>query len=251
MPTLAMSDAAGMSNHRRYDTVSLDAGYTLIYPVREAPEIVADILAEHGINPTREQLMAAWQRAERLFLADYLAPQSMTWTADRLIWQLYERYYAQWLGDLGVEDTDGTHARAIIDTYNDPENWITYEGVSAALVELRARGYRLGIVSDWVSSLPRILRRLGLLRYLDWVLVSAAIGFNKPSPALYRLAVQRARTPVERMVHVGDSYYADVRGARTVGMDAIMIDWRRRTWPPLDVPLIHSLDELPPLLERL
>ena len=82
------------------------------------------------------------------------------------------------------------------------------------------------------------------------MLASGLIGASKPSPALYRLAVQRAATSAERIVHVGDSYYADVLGARTVGMDAILIDWRRRTWPPLDIPLIHDLSELPPLLDR-
>src|SRR3712207_8855611 len=48
-------------------------------------------------------------------------------------------YTTLFRSDLGVEDTDATHARAIIDAYNDPENWITYEGVSTALAELRAR----------------------------------------------------------------------------------------------------------------
>jgi putative hydrolase of the HAD superfamily len=49
------------------------------------------------------------------------------------------------------------------------------------------------------------------------------------------------------MVHVGDSYYADVRGARTAGMDSIMIDWRRQPLPRLDVQVIHDIREL---LER-
>jgi hypothetical protein len=32
-------------------------------------------------------------------------------------------------------------------------------------------------------------------------------------------------------------------------MDAILIDWRRREWPALDVPLIYDLAELPLLLD--
>lgn len=238
-----------MSVHPRYRAISLDAGYTLIHPVREAPELVAATLEAHHIHPSPAELTSAWRSAERLFLADYRAPESLTWTSDGLIQALYERYYGQWLADLGLADPERRHARAIIADYNDPANWAPYEGVGEALADLHGRGYRLGVVSDWVSGLPRILHRLRLSRYLDWVLVSAAIGFNKPSPALYRLAVSRAGVPAEAMVHVGDSYYADVLGARTVGMDAVLIDWRGRSWPRLDVPVIHRLTDLVTVIE--
>ena len=237
-----------MTRQHRFDAISLDAGYTLIRPVQEAPLIVAGHLQQIGVEAAPEQLTAAWRRAERLFLDDYLAPESLTWTSDLRIQTLYERYYMQLLGDLGVADPERTHARAIISAYNDPENWITYEDVPETLAELARRDYRLGIVSDWVSGLPRILHRLDLSRYLDWVLVSGAIGFSKPSPALYGLAVRRAGTLPDRMLHVGDSYYADVMGARAAGMHALLIDWRGRTWPPLDVGLIDNISELLRLL---
>ena len=233
-----------------YDTISLDAGYTLLQPIREAPTIVRDHLRATGTEVSETDILAAWHRAERFFLADYLAPLSTTWASDHQIQRLYKQYYAGLLGDLGVDDHEGRHSTAIISDYSVPANWITYPRVPETLAALRERGYRLGIVSDWVSGLLGILRHLGLTRYFDWVLASGLIGASKPSPALYRLAVQRAATSADRMLHVGDSYYADVRGARTVGMDTMLIDWHRRAWPPLDVPLIHDLAELPVLLDR-
>ncbi len=239
-----------MPVHRAYDVVSLDAGYTLLRPLREAPVVVSDYLLTLGVAPEQDRLVAAWRRAERFFLDDYLSPSSMTWTSDAAIQRLYEQYYTQLLGDLGVDDGDHFHTRAIIESYSAPDNWTSYEGVVDALRELSQRGYRLGVVSDWGSKLLPILRRLGLTRYLDWVVVSGTMGASKPSPAFYQLAVRRAGVAAHRMVHVGDNYYADVRGARIVGMDAILIDWRGRSWPALDVPLIHHLAELAPLLDR-
>lgn len=234
---------------RRPHAISFDAGYTLIQPVREAPRLVADHLAGLGRQTTEERLHSAWQRAEELFLKDYFAPHALTWTSDRLIEELYHRYYGQLLADLDVDDADLRHARTIIAAYNHPVNWTTFPSVHTTLAEIKRQGYRVGIVSDWVSSLPRILRHLGLLQYLDWVLVSGTIGLSKPSQAFYRLAVQRAGTTADRMIHIGDSYYADVLGARTVGMEAVLVDWRGRSWPQLDVPLIRGIDELLPLLE--
>lgn len=231
-----------MTTHR-YAAISFDAGYTLIQPRREAPAIVAELLAEQGIAPDTDTLDRAHHRAERLFLENYLQPLNDTWTADERIYAFYIRYYAQFLDDLGVRNPDHSHGSEIIRRYLDVSNWELYPDTAEALVTLHAAGYRMGVASDWNSGLSKILHAYGLSRYLDWAIVSGTIGFAKPSPQFYRLVAQRAHLPVDRIVHVGDSYYADVRGARTVGMDAVLLD-RARRWPPLDVPIIHDLREL-------
>ena len=46
---------------------------------------------------------------------------------------------------------------------------------------------------------------------------------------------------------VGDSYEADVGGARAAGMDAVLLD-RDGTATVADVPIIRSLVELPQLV---
>jgi len=240
-----------MSTVRHYTALSFDVGYTLIEPLKEAPAIVADLLNELGIASEPAALEAAHHRAERLFLEDYLRPLGDTWEADERILRLYRRYYRQLLGDLGVRGSDESYADEIINRYLSPNNWQLYPGVLAVLATLRERGYRMGIASDWGSGLPAILHRLNLSRYLDWALVSGLMGAAKPSPRFYELVVRRAGVSAAQIVHVGDSYYADVRGARTVGMNPVVIDWRRRAWPKLDVPLIHDLADLPPLLTEL
>ncbi len=239
--------AVAMSRTRRYAAVSFDVGFTLIDPIHDAPEIVTALLAERNIVPDGVHLAQAYHRAEQLFLEDYFRPLNDTWEADEHILRFYRRYYIQLLNDIGVTASE-EDAQTIIDRYLAPSNWRVYPTVFNTLALLKEQGYRLGIASDWGSGLPRILHTLGLSRYLDWAVVSGVIGFAKPSPQFYQLVVQRAGVPSSQIVHVGDSYYADVRGARTVGMEAIVIDWRRRTWPPLDVPLIHDLAELPSLL---
>ncbi len=232
---------------QRPTTISFDIGYTLIEPHMEAPEIVTTLLADLGVERDAAMLHAAYQRAERVFIEDYLRPLNETWTADAHIERFYTRYYVQLLADLGVADPDARHARTIIARYLDPANWRTYADVLPALDALSAQGYHLGAASDWGTNLIRILHALGLSRYLEWVVISGAVGAAKPSPHFYELMVQRAGVPATRIVHVGDSYYGDVQGARTVGAHAILID-RARRWPQLDVPVIHDLHELADLL---
>jgi putative hydrolase of the HAD superfamily len=234
---------------RRYHVISFDVGYTLIKPHQEADQIVAGLLAELGVTPGDQTLQAAYHRAERLFLEDYLRPLNETWTADEHIERFYTRYYVQLLGDLGVDDPDHQHARTIIGRYLDPDNWRIYPDVLPALDALREQGYTLGAASDWGTNLFRILHTLGLSRYLEWVVISGAVGAAKPSPHFYELMVARAGVPPSQIVHVGDSYYADVQGARTVGVDAILID-RAQRWPKLDVPVIYELGQLSTVLQE-
>jgi putative hydrolase of the HAD superfamily len=241
--------AQNMSMHR-YTTISFDVGYTLIEPLQEAPEVVATLLHELRIAWDEAALEAAYRRAERVFLEDYLRPLGDTWEADERIQRFYVRYYKQVLADLGVDDRDGQYARTLIERYLDPANWRLYPDVPETLDILREQGYRLGVASDWVSGLTRILHDLQLSRYMEWAVVSGAIGFAKPSPQFYQLIVQRAGVPAREIVHVGDSYYADVRGARTAGIDGILLD-RYRRMPKLDVPVIHDLTALPALLTDL
>lgn len=233
---------------QRPTTISFDIGYTLIEPHAEAPEIVAALLEELGVAPDAVTLQTAYARAERFFLEDYLQPLNDTWTADRHIERFYTRYYVQLLADLGVNDHDGQHARTIITRYLDPSNWRLDPDVLPALDALRAAGYHLGAASDWGTNLIRILHTLGLSRYLEWVVISGAVGAAKPSPHFYELMVRRAGVPAQKIVHVGDSYYADVLGARTVGAQAVLLD-RARRWPKLDVPVIQDLRELVDLLD--
>jgi putative hydrolase of the HAD superfamily len=232
---------------QRPTTISFDIGYTLIEPHMEAPAIVTTLLQDLGVEHDAATLQAAYVRAERLFIEDYLRPLNDTWTADRHIERFYTRYYVQLLADLGVDDPDAQHARTIIARYLDPSNWRTYPDVLPALDALREQGYHLGAASDWGTNLLGILRALGLSRYLEWVVISGAVGAAKPSPHFYELVVRRAGVPPAQIVHVGDSYYGDVQGARTVGAQAVLID-RARRWPPLDVPVIHQLGELATLL---
>jgi putative hydrolase of the HAD superfamily len=98
-------------------------------------------------------------------------------------------------------------------------------GAVEAVRELRARGVRLGLVSNTGRTPGRVLRRLledaGLLPSLDIVVFSDEARVRKPAAAIFRRVLDEAQVPPGRAVHVGDDATADVAGARGVGMRAI------------------------------
>jgi putative hydrolase of the HAD superfamily len=111
-----------------------------------------------------------------------------------------------------------------------------------ALVDLRARGLRLVVVSNWDCSLPDWLDRAGLSGLYDAAVSSAAVGAAKPAPAVFEAGLELAGCGPADAVFVGDTVDNDVRGARAVGMRAILV--QRTGQPPAEVEAVRSLGEL-------
>jgi putative hydrolase of the HAD superfamily len=121
---------------------------------------------------------------------------------------------------------------------------------------LRARGLKLGLVSNY-CSLPRVVRRHAreseLLQLVDEAIFSCEIGLRKPHPRIYQTVLERLRVAPEAVVFVGDRLREDVMGPKALGMRAVLTQQFRQEDPaqarvPPDA-VITRLAELPDVLE--
>jgi putative hydrolase of the HAD superfamily len=126
-----------------------------------------------------------------------------------------------------------------------------YPDVVPALVWARARGLSLVVVSNWDSSLPEVLDRVGVGEYVDGVITSARAGAAKPDPAIFRSALALAGVAATQALHIGDSLLQDVAGAQAAGVSAVWLDrtGAGRASQPSNprTGTISSLSELPRL----
>jgi len=120
----------------------------------------------------------------------------------------------------------------------------------ALLAELNARGFRVGAISDWETTLPALLAELGIAHYLDALAVSDSVGVTKPNPRLFAEALRQAGAAPETSLHIGDWYELDVAGARIAGMQTLLFDWPGRR-PKADCPRVTTFDELTAYLRAL
>ena len=124
---------------------------------------------------------------------------------------------------VGVRADEAAEAAALVrETFTDPRAWSVFPDTRSALVRVRTAGRRTIVLSNHVPELPRLVRDLGLDDLIDDVLTSAATGYEKPNPAMYRLALQRAGA-AEDVWMIGDNPVADVAGARAVGIRALLV----------------------------
>ena len=124
-----------------------------------------------------------------------------------------------------------------------------YDDTVPTLQHLRDAGFKLAIVSNWDTPLDPLTERLGIAHYFDIIVAShdARVLSAKPDSHIFNYTLAAVGVLAEETVHVGDTYEADIVGARDVGIRPILID-RDNTQAGRWKETIQSLSELPALL---
>jgi HAD superfamily hydrolase (TIGR01549 family) len=122
-----------------------------------------------------------------------------------------------------------------------------YPDAEPLLKRLKADGYSMALVSNAPADTIRVVKDLGLDSYLGPIVISGAVGFSKPHPEIFRIAMRGAGVLPEETVHVGDLYDSDVVGARNSGIRPILLD-REGGQKGADCARIESLEEVEGLI---
>ncbi len=92
-------------------------------------------------------------------------------------------------------------------------------GALACIEALRARGCKLGIVTNgFAATHHEKIARLGLTPHFDALFIADEMGMVKPDPAIFRHACEVLGSTPERTAMVGDRYDRDITGAKEAGL---------------------------------
>jgi HAD superfamily hydrolase (TIGR01549 family) len=222
------------------ETIFLDAGGVLVFPNWNR---VAEALAAHGVDVDAETLASAEPLAKRRL--DVQPNVQVTNDAQRG-WQ----YFNLILQEAGVSRSAATDAAlADLRTYHDDQNLWEFvpPDVAPTLERLRALGLKLVVVSNANGRLRRLFDRVGLSDRVDVLFDSFEEGVEKPDPRLFRIALERSGSAPATTMHVGDLYHVDVVGARSAGLQAVLLD-SARLYENVDCQRIQALPDLCQLL---
>ena len=127
---------------------------------------------------------------------------------------------------------------------------------AGALKAISARGIRMGVITNSVwpeSYIALYLEKLNARRFFEVIVSSANVGFRKPSPAIFEVALKRLGVAPAVCAYVGDRRKEDVVGAQQAGMRSVLLrrDWAADDPGPEPDLLIKSLDALPSALNSL
>lgn len=227
----------------QYDAIFFDAGMTLIHADPSMEEMCAVVASRHGVATNLDDVRRALPEAHEYFLRRQREDPHI-WASDGRIIEFWKEFYAIVLTQVGLADGAEEVAKEIYDEFNEHTRWRLFPEVIDLLKELKRRSLILGVVSDWGARLAsHVLIPLGLSRFFDFMVVSAAIGAAKPGNHIFETALQRAGVPPAKVMHIGDNYVADVLGARAAGITPVLLD-RDGLVEKVDCLKIRRLDEM-------
>jgi len=201
--------------------VLFDVGGTLLNVHPSVGEVYSVTAAEHDIRVTADHVergfRGAWKRSlERSRTRGYR-------TSDTI---LREEWFEIVRDTFGASVPEQKLHGLFVDLYErfvSADAWKVVPGIHETFEYLRSCGIRLGILSNWDSRLPRLLKHLQIEEAFDFVVVSHGVGFEKPHSAMFDEALRLARTHPRDVLHVGDSFPADIVPARKLGMRTLWV----------------------------
>jgi HAD superfamily hydrolase (TIGR01549 family) len=113
-------------------------------------------------------------------------------------------------------------AEALYERIRSSEGWVSYADALLVLDALRARGVRIGVVSNVGFDLRPVLAAHGVLERVDACVLSFEAGAVKPEPAIFTAACAAIGTTPEETLMVGDHPEAD-GGASAAGLQTLML----------------------------
>ncbi len=165
--------------------------------------------------------------------------------------EIIESYY-KFIRELGVQEHVEQMTWELLQSEHSlfaASNAMLYDDAVPTLQYLRDAGFKLAIVSNWDTPLDPLTERLGIAHYFDIIVAShdARVLSAKPDPHIFNYTLTAVGVSAAEAVHVGDTYEADILGARNAGIRPILID-RDGTQVGRWKETIQSLSKLPELL---
>lgn len=143
-----------------------------------------------------------------------------------------QRIVAEAFAGLGLDAAD---ACQVADRYGRVrlDRMYLLPGAVEALQTLRRRGARLALLTNGDGESQRWkTRRFGLEAHFDAILVEGELGFGKPDPRVFELALSRLGVAAEAACMVGDNLEWDIAGPQRLGIRGVWIDRKGAGLPP-------------------
>lgn len=210
-------------------TVFFDVGNTLLTPAISEAQVMVDAAASLGLTVdlklVEDKVPLMWRHYEELYNAD-----NSVWADEDRAVNIWLTIYAYLCNLVGIFEEAPRIAQLGYEKYLDPFSWKLFDDALPTLDALKAREIKIGIISNWDSSLTSIIRGLGFESYFDSIISSAEVGLHKPQPEIFEFALAKTHSLASESLHVGDHRIADVAGSANVGITPILID--RASWHP-------------------
>jgi REG-2-like HAD superfamily hydrolase len=231
---------------RPFDLITFDCAETLLAVHWKPAAFAIECAQECGIELDAQVAEETYLRMMGSRWSEYQQINATGNVEDCLLW--WRQLSHDWLARLGqpTDAIDDIMRRSDEMLYDSQRGYFRpFEDVHPTLTELRARNYRLAVISNWDYSLPRMLSTYRLDGYFEIVTPSLVFGVEKPDARIFHHTLALAGVEPARALHIGDDPLDDLQGARNAGLSAFLID---RSASKSEGHTLATLADLLPLL---
>jgi len=221
-----------------FDLYNTLVGYD---PPREETE--ARILKELGVEVTPQSLLRPIMAADEFIYQEHASYPIGKRSKEETV-ELYTEYHGIILKEAGIEASWELVTGILKKWLKADYKMVLFDDVVPTLTQLKERGLILGLISNVDRDITPLCQQVGLADWLEVVVTSQEVGFNKPMPQIFRAALRKAKVRPIEALYVGDQHKIDVVGANGAGMLGLLIDRNGFFEDIVDSPRLSSLTQI-------
>ena len=218
----------------KFGAVLFDAAETLFTTRGSVGEMYGTAARKYGAKASTDAIQAAFERHFRGAGPLSLENQKLWWK--NVVHGVFT--------EAGMIENFDKFFDQVYDKFRTSQGWVLFPETIDVLKELKCRGLKLGVISNFDDRIYAVMRSLDILSFFDAVTISSETGYCKPDPEIFEAAVRALGVPASKILLIGDSLHDDVEAGIRAGVAAVLIDRQGRYASSNHVKRISSLEEI-------
>ncbi len=231
------------SQQIKIKAVFFDAADTLFRVRGSVGEVYSRIARKYGAEVTAEEMNREFHKAFNSF-PRMVFPGANSTEIKKLEKKWWYNLVYNVFKDIEIFSRFDEFFDELFEVFGGKKAWELFPETKDILKFLKSRDLTLGIVSNFDSRVYDLLTELEVLDYFDLIVISSQVGFAKPSPEIFQIALERGRLFPKEAIHVGDSLEEDLQGANAAGINPVLLDRKGRYCGLTNFRRISNLSEL-------
>jgi putative hydrolase of the HAD superfamily len=122
-----------------------------------------------------------------------------------------------------------------------PTKTMLMDGTMEILSYLQPK-YKLGLITNGFDEIQFVkIREAGLEKFFPLVVTSEEAGCKKPDPEIFAYTLAKASADAGNSIYIGDDPETDVTGAKSAGVDQVLVTFGKRL---PDLGATHTIESL-------
>ncbi len=222
----------------RFHAVLFDAAETLFTTRGSVGAIYGSVAHQYGSKVPVDAIQDAFVRQFRGAGPLSIQDQKRWWKD--VVYRVFD--------EVGMVDNFDRFFDQVYDKFRDSQGWVLFPETADVLQDLKNRGLKLGVISNFDDRIYSVMESLGIRQFFDAVTISSETGSCKPDPEIFKAAVAALKVRPSQTLMIGDSLHDDVEAGIRAGLEALLIDRRGRYAGYDHVRRVELLSEILPLL---